>query len=797
MTTTAPERPTVSLRIQGMHCAGCVSSVESALKAVPGVRDAAVNLATERATVTLRGESPPASDALLQAVARAGYQASIADAHAADQHAAHHQHRARGLRTRAARLIAAALLGAPVVLPHFLPASWTGLGHHPSLGVMITQGVLALAVLLVAAGEMIAGALRAAARAQANMDLLVTLGAGVSFVAGVLAILLGRHELLLFDSAVLIVLFVGAGKYLEESARGRASAALQALHSRIPRRALRVRDGSVAEISIDDVQVGDVLRLAPHALVPVDGTLLAGRVSIDESMLTGEALPVERAVGDAVFGGTQVLSGTADLRATATGQDSAAARIAALVEAAQLGKTPWQRLADRVASVFVPVVLALAAATFLGWLAARGDALWALQRAIAVLVVACPCAMGLAIPTAVVVATGRAAQRGILVRDAAALEAAAGVREVMLDKTGTLTLGKPVVERVELLDAVSEPETRAAAGESEALAAAGKSEARAAVGEPEALAAAASLAQLSDHPLARAILDRARAALAQPLPPAADDFESRPGLGLAGRVNGRSVRLGSATWVDANTSDGAAESRAELSAARPVANDDSGAELSSARSTPSATPSGNTSTSAAPSGDGASLVWLSIDGLPAARFHLRDALHPEAREAVQRLRSLGVSTRILSGDRRAAVASLARELGVADYEAELTPQQKLQVVTQRAGAGVAMVGDGVNDAPALAAADVGIAIGAGTDAAREAADICLVGHSPRLIAEALHIARDGAAVMRQNLVWAFAYNLLMLPVAIFTPLPASLAAVAMMLSSLSVVGNSLRLRYLR
>jgi Cu+-exporting ATPase len=572
------------------------------------------------------------------------------------------------------------------------------------------------------------------------MDLLVMFGALTAFVSGVIGAAAGVQELVLFDAAALIVVFVAIGKYLEARARGAASRALELLAQRLPTTALRISQSAapgaetLESVPARAVRVGDRLRLTPHAAVPVDGALLTGQMTVDESMLTGESLPVEKRPDDCVFGGTQVLAGQADIRATATGADSAAARIAKLVEQAQTTKPPWQRLADRVAGVFVPAVLALALLTFTGWWLARpGDPFWALQRTIAVLVVACPCAMGLAIPTAVMVGTARAAERGILVRDAESLEAAAEVRTVLLDKTGTLTLGRPRLASVAPADGVDEVKLLLVAG---------------------------ALGQLNPHPLAQALT---RAARERGLSlPAVVDFASRPGGGVSGVIEGAEARSGSVEWVR--------EGGAATEALEPRAG-----ALADA---------------------GQSVVWVAHGKRLLGVLGLADEVHPESAGAIAELRRLGVVVRILSGDQAGAVASLARRLGVDAYEAQLTPDQKLEHVRRLAGGrgGVAMVGDGVNDAPALAAADVGIAIGTGADVSREAAGICLVGHSPQRIADAIRLSRASARIMRQNLFWAFFYNVIMLPVAIFTPLPPAVATAAMMFSSLSVVGNSLRLR---
>ncbi len=725
------------LDVLGMHCAGCVSAVEGALRRVPGVTSASVNLSTERATVS--SAAPIEPDRLIAALRDAGYD-GLPATEATDAVEQRRRRRAAALADQRRRLFAALLLGLPVMALHMFAHT----AHH--VWVWWAQGALTAAAIVIAAGPMLLGAARALRSGSGNMDLLVSLGTLVAFGSGMVGLTTHAPNLILFDAAAMIVMFVSLGKYFEAQARGQASAALEALLSRIPRRALRVVDGQVEEVTIDDVRVGDVLRIAAHSTVPVDGEIADGHVTVDESMLTGEPLPVERGVGQRVLGGTQVSAGLADLRAVATGRTSAAARIARLVEDAQAKRPPWQRLADRAAAIFVPVVLSLSAITFLGWwLSGSRDAVAAVERAIAVLVVACPCAMGLAIPTAVLVGTTRAAQRGILVRDPSALEAAGEVREVLLDKTGTLTLGRPTLSAVVLLDHGHATVIQRPAESADARA---------------AIRLAASLERVSQHPLATAMLaaaDAMKLTLADPR-----RFHSEPGAGLRGVLEGEPVLVGTSAWLAANgiRVDGLSASADALAE------------------------------------QGASVVWVAHRGTAIAQLCFRDPPHPDSAAALTELHSLGVRTRILSGDRAAAVRTLAAELGARDFEAELRPDQKLERVRAARAARrvVAMVGDGVNDAPALAAATVGIAIGAGADVARESADICLVGHSPRLIPAAIRIARSTTRVMRQNLFWAFAYNLLMLPAAIFSPISPGWATAAMMLSSLTVVGNSLRLR---
>lgn len=742
---------TLTLDIQGMRCAGCVGSVEKALRGVEGVREVAVNFASERARVTFDAaadaKAQETADKLISAVEQAGYHATRPEAGAAQAARAAHDHaEATGRDTR--RLLIAGALGAPVMAAHLLSLIPELHWLHASLGGQIALLVLTVAALSVGAGAMFAGAFRALLKLRADMDLLVTLGVTAAVVTGIVGIVLREPELILFDAAVMIMLFVGFGRLLEARARGQASAALKALFQRTPREATRIDDsGGTQVVPIDDIRAGDRLRIAAHQPVPVDAEIISGRVSVDESMLTGESLPVERGVGGSLMGGTRVLDGLADVRATRVATESAVARLAQLVEAAQASKPAAQRLADRVAGVFVPIVIVLAMLTFAGWWFAAGDALTPTRRALAVLVIACPCALGLAIPTAVMVGTTLAGERGILVRDANALEAAARVETVFFDKTGTLTRGAPSVTRVDVLNGADERAVRAIA---------------------------VALADASEHPMSRAIsaIDHGD------LNVVVSDFSAQPGAGLRGAVvvgdaPSRAAALGSRKWL--------------------IANDVEKAAIETALTGGAAVEAGAAQTRS--TDRGGSLVWLALDQRPVALFEISDPLRDDARDAIRALREMGIDAEIISGDREPAVRAVADALGMNNYAAELTPDDKLERVRGRStNQATAMVGDGVNDAPALAAATVGIAIGTGADVAREAADISLVGASPRRVADVIAISRASARVMRQNLVWALGYNVVMLPVAVFTAIPPAAATVAMMFSSISVVLNSLRLR---
>lgn len=789
----------MALRIRGMHCAGCVSSVERALKNLPGVATASVNLATQRAAVSLSDAARDAdasqlAERLVRAVRDAGYDAQWLPGNRLSPEQAARE-RAQDLRRQRQSIIMALMYGGPVVVLHFLGPLIQSPHVGGAIGWSILSGVLTAMVFRTAAGPMLAGAVRSLVAGSANMDLLVSLGAATAFVSGVIGLILMRHELIMFDAAALIILLVAVGKYLESRSRGHASQALETLASRIPAEVLRVTGGDgVERVSIDEVNAGDVVRVAAHQSVPVDGQIVAGRAALDESMMTGEAAPVERGVGQPVLGGTLVFDGLIDVCVTARGEDSAAARIAELVAEAQSIKPPWQRLADRLAAVFVPIVVLLAAGTFAGWLIhdpARPFV--AVERAIAVMVIACPCAMGLAIPTAVLVGTTRAAERGILIRDPSALEAAGTIRTVVLDKTGTLTLGRMRMARCEWLRESNEQLAD-----------------RTADSENELLRRAAAVEQHSAHPLARAVVEEARRRNLEV--PAASELRSFPGRGLSAVVEGVRVLVGNALWLlggDAESPDKpdpSWQSGDDADALRHDVRGNPGASGTS-RATGSGVPlnvlapappaasasKGQFSRAAASLAEVTSCV-VAHDDRPVAKLHFADTLHPQAADAVARLHRLGIRTLILSGDKRPVVETVARQVGIDEFEAEMLPEDKLARIRALHGSGVAMVGDGVNDAPALAAADVGIAIGAGADVAREAAAICLVGHSPMLIPDAIAISRAGARVMKQNLFWALAYNVVMIPLAAFAPIHPALASAAMAMSSITVVGNSLRLR---
>jgi Cu+-exporting ATPase len=715
------------LRIDGMTCATCVARVEKALKAVPGVVEASVNLATSMARVS-RLAGTARAPALLLAVQRAGYE--VTEGAGADVAAG----KPRPGHDPGWKVALAFALSAPLVLPMLA----TAYGRHAMLPapwqlLLATPVQFWLGWRFYRAGWM---ALRAG---TGNMDLLVALGTSAAF--GLSLVLWARGSPhLYFESAAVVITLVLFGKWLESRAKRRTLAALDALRALWPQTARLLRDGQEVTVALAELRLGDMLLVRPGERIPTDAVIVEGASHLDESMLTGESLPVAREAGDKVTGGSINGEGLLRLRVRAVGAETQLARIVRLVESAQAKKAPIQQLVDRVSAVFVPVVLAAALVTWLGWGFAAGDWAAATLHAVSVLVIACPCALGLATPATFMVGTGLAARRGILVRDAQALEQMRAVRLVAFDKTGTLTEGKPRLQALQPAPGTS---------------------------PVELLASAAALQRGSEHPLALAVL---QAAAAQGIEaPAAEALRAVPGRGIEGRVMGRMLRLGSARWRD------------ELGAA---------AGLLQAQAD-------------ALQAQGCSLAWLVAEtpdsGLEVlGLLAFGDPPKAGAAAAIARLHALGLRSALVSGDNRGAAESVARQLGIDEVHAEVLPGDKAAVVATlraslRAGERVAMVGDGVNDAPALAAADVGLAMSTGTDVAMHSAGLTLMRGDLGLVVEAYELSRAIGSKLRQNLFWAFAYNVVGIPLAAFGALSPMLAGGAMALSSVSVIGNALLL----
>ena len=724
-----PQR-SVRLQIDGMTCASCVARVERALAQVPGVKSAAVNLATAQALVQRRGAAGDDAD-LLQAVRRAGYTAQpLASADAG----------AGARRTEPVLpVVLSALLSAPLLLPMLLEP----LGVHAMLPAL-WQWLLATPVQFVLGARFYRAGWSALRAGTGNMDLLVAVGTSAAYA---LSLALWWRDPdgmphLYFESAAVVITLVRLGKWLEARAKRRTLDALDGLRALRPERARVLREGTEHEVPLAEVMVGDAVVVRPGERLPTDGRVLEGRSHVDESLLTGESLPVAKGPGDAVTGGAVNAEGRLVVQTTAVGAASMLSRIVQMVENAQARKAPIQQTVDRVAAVFVPAVGAVALLTLLGWGLLRGDWAQALIHAVSVLVIACPCALGLATPATLMVGTGLAARRGILVRDAQAIELMRAVRVVAFDKTGTLTVGQPRLVGC-----------RATDGDADAL-----------------LALAGALQAGSEHPLARAVLQ----ALGACVVPAAQDVRAVAGRGVEGSVGGQALRLGSAAWMEAlGVHDDALAAQASQWAEQ-----------------------------------GCSVAWLATapptgeTGRALGVLAFGDEAKPTAAQAVQRLHARGVRVVLISGDNRGAVAHLARQLGIDDHRAEVLPADKARVVGELragppAGARVAMVGDGLNDAPALAAADIGLAItredGTGTDVAMETAGLTLLRGDPRLVDEAIALSQAITRRIHQNLFWAFAYNVVGIPLAAAGWLSPVVAGAAMALSSVSVVTNALLL----
>jgi len=707
----------VNLAVSGMSCASCSGRVERALLGVPGVISAEVNLASERARVQVAAGTAGAGE-LAAAVRAAGYEATLpTEAGEAPRPA------------RTSRDGLAAALACVLALPLLLPMLGMPFGVHAALPGWM-QLVLALVVQAVFGARFYRGAWHALRAGTGNMDLLVALGTSAAFGLSAWELAQGRGDHLYFEASAAVVALVRLGKWLEGRARRSAGEAIRALERLRPERARVRRDGTDHELPIAGLRAGDILVVRPGERVPADGTVQDGAGGVDESLLTGEALPVPKQPGSRVVGGS--LNGEALLlvRATAVGAEGQLARMVRLVENAQAAKPPVQRLVDRVSAVFVPVVAGLAALTFLGWWLTGAGLEVAAVDAVAVLVIACPCALGLATPAAIMAGTGVAARHGILIRDAAVMEQARAIRTVVFDKTGTLTEGRPALVAVHPAPHVV---------------------------EADLLRLAAALQAGSEHPLGRAV--QARAAGLDI--PHATDVRALPGRGLEGTAEGHALLLGSRRLMD-ETGVGTA----------PLAAEAAGLEAA-----------------------GRTVSFLAADGRLLGLLGFGDAIKHGAAEVVVALRARGLRVVLLTGDNQGAADAAARALGIDEVQAQALPEDKVnRVAALRRHGPVAMVGDGVNDAPALAAADLGLAMATGTDVAAAAAGITLMRGDPALVPAALDIAARTYRHIRQGLFWAFAYNVVGIPLAAAGLLSPVVAGAAMAFSSVGVVGSALLLR---
>jgi Cu+-exporting ATPase len=762
--TAAPDAATLHLALTGMSCASCSARIERVLRAADGVREAAVNLATESASVVYDPRAVRPS-ALIQLIADAGFGAQIVS-----RSAAQFEERRRDAETRLAaqrrELIPAFGFALPLLvlsmghmvglpLPAFLDPETSPAAFASA------QLLLTLPVLWAGRGFYARG-IPALLHKAPSMDTLVAVGTGAAFLHSLwntLLILLGdmpahRAHDLYYESAAVLLAMISLGKYLEARSRLKTTGAVRALLSLAPDTATVLRQGQLgpeeARVPAAEVIPGDTVLVRPGERIPVDGVVLSGSGGVDESMLTGESLPVAKAAGDRVAAGTLNGAGALTLRADKTGEDTMLARIVDMVQQAQGSKAPIANLADRISAIFVPAVMGIAVLAGLAWLLSGAGAPFALKIFTAVLVIACPCAMGLATPMSIMVATGRGAQLGVLIKSGEALQAAGQAGVVVFDKTGTLTFGKPA-----LVEQAAAPGLK--------------------LSGDEALALAAGAESRSEHPLAQAVLNAAtERGLAVPVP---DAFQALPGQGIEARVSGRVVRLGNAGFATGNADDAWA----------PLA--ETVARMADAGQTP---------------------LYMEVDGAPAAVLGVADQLRPETPEVLARLKAQGVRLVMLTGDNERTAKAIAARAGITNIVAGVLPEAKGKVVEtlrgEFAGTGgtVIMVGDGINDAPALAGADVGLAMGSGIDAAVESGDMVLLSGGLTGVLTALSLSRAAMRNIRQNLFWAFAFNSIGIPVAAGLlyafggpTLNPMLAGTAMGLSSVTVVGNALRLRFFK
>ena len=716
----------LELDISGMTCASCAGRVEKALAKVPGVKSVSVNLATERAHVELLGQVDPGL--LINAVTQAGYGASL---HQSEKTTEDDQQK-RLHRERWA-LTLAIVLALPLVLPMLLAP----FGIHWMLPAW-AQFVLATPVQFVLGARFYVAAWKAVKAGAGNMDLLVALGTSAGYGLSLYEWAIaepGSMPHLYFEASAVVIALVLLGKYLESRAKRQTASAIRALEALRPERALRMVDGQEQDVAISDLRLNDLVLVKPGERFPVDGEVVEGQSHADEALISGESLPVPKQPGDKVTGGAINGEGRLIIKTLALGTETVLARIIRLVEDAQSAKAPIQKLVDKVSQVFVPVVLLIALATLLGWWFYGAPIETALINAVAVLVIACPCALGLATPTAIMAGTGVAARYGILIKDAEALERAHEVSAVVFDKTGTLTSGTPQIAHFSALDG----------------------------NEAHLLQAAGALQRGSEHPLAKAVLDACAARNLNV--PDVTDSQSLTGRGIAGTLQGKRLALGNRRLLE-----------------ETGLNAGSLAESASAWET-----------------EGRTLSWL-IEQSPQPQvlglFAFGDTLKPGAQSAIEQLKARNISSHLLTGDNRGSAKVVAEALGITDVHAEVLPADKAATVAELKKTGVvAMVGDGINDAPALAAADIGIAMGGGTDVAMHAAGITLMRGDPRLVPAALEISRKTYAKIRQNLFWAFIYNVIGIPLAAFGFLNPVLAGAAMAFSSVSVVSNALLLKF--
>jgi len=781
-TAAAERRESLTLPVLGMTCASCQHHVEQALLTTPGVQDVRVDLMGHKASMVF-DPALATPNTLVEAIRGAGYDAVLPRAEDASAGARERDRSAESPRKAAvtitagavAMLLAMPLGGAMGALDHTLMRLLPWLYALPPTPLRWSLLVMTAGVVGWAGRGIYGNALRALRHGSTNMNTLVSLGTSVAFAWSAYATIFpaaGRQ--VYFDAVLLIVGFLLLGKALEARAKRRALAALDSLSRLRPVTARRIVDGVQTIVPLEEVRPGDSILILPGERFPVDATIREGRTTVDESMLTGESTPLPRAAGERVLAGSLNYDGAVTCVAESLGEQTVLAQITRMVEQAQSSRAPMERLADRASAIFVPAVLGLAAITFVTWLLAAHSLQLALANTVAVLVIACPCAMGLAVPAALTVAVGRGAQLGVLFKGGEALERLAHLDVIVMDKTGTLTVGRPVLEAVHSFSASEISEGFEISESKNVVAPSLPPLLGARVGDPstpheeylhenDLLRLAAAAEERSNHPLAHALVDQARALGIAWLP--AEDVQILPGRGLTAKVEGHDCLLGNQALFD------------EFFLKLPQ--------------------------DLLPPEPGVTRLWMALDRAPVGYFDARDALRPEAAQAIAALRAEGMRVLMLTGDSPTAAGPIAAQAGITEVEAGLDPAGKLARIRalQKDGLRVAMVGDGINDAAALAQADAGIAMGTGADLAQEAGDVLLLRAQPAAIPAALGLARATLRIMRQNLGWAVGYNVLGIPLAAGLLYPAFhilltpwLAAAAMALSSVCVLTNSLRLR---
>ena len=717
---------TFSFDVGGMTCSACSTRIEKLLNRLPGVTDATVNLAMERADV--RGVTGKVDETLLSdTLADAGFSAHFRD-DSEEAEAAHRAEEERALERELLVLCISAALTLPLIIQMVFMVTGSDL-HLPPFA----EFMLATPVQFVIGARFYRSAWQTLRAGSGNMDVLVAMGTTTAYLySWYLMITLGEDAAgqLYFEASAVIITLVLLGKYMESRAKRGTTAAIRQLMDLRPKTAQVLYDGEEKQVAINRVRIGDIVIVRPGENLPVDGRVATGNSEIDESLITGESIPVVKEPGDKVTGGSVNGNGLLHIEATAVGADSTLARIIRLVENAQSGKAPIQRLVDRISGVFVPLVVLIAALTFVGWFVFSGDTEQALIAAVSVLVIACPCALGLATPTAIMTGTGAAAQAGILIKDVEALEQAHAIDTVIFDKTGTLTEGHPAVTDVHATDGNTD----------------------------ELLRLVASLQQGSEHPLAKAMLDAAANMTLSPV----TDFRSHTGFGVAGTVDGATLRAGNRRFMQQHDISTAGEdARIE--------------EWESA---------------------GRTVILVARDNGVIGTLALADPVRPQAAAAIAALKRMGVDSLLLSGDAERVVAAAAAEVGISQARGAVLPADKSTTVEELRAAGktVGMIGDGINDAPALAAANVGIAMGSGTDIAMETAAVTLMRADPSLVPAAISVSRATWRKIKQNLFWAFIYNIIGIPLAMAGLLSPTIAGAAMAFSSVSVASNSLLLK---